>query len=320
MVLVVYAAIGLSAFQSAGQSVYSKTMTEVFYMATLALLIVASLTSLFREGRSRARWLGFALFGWMHLKYGWPDAGGPAFDVPFRPRFPHTRVVQDVFMQLGILFAGSAQQGMERWSVIQSALIVTTGLFGMILGDLVARSGLQQQTGSPQSKGDWLRTTSLLFPLVPYVMLGAAAYRLAWDFRTNGRILDNAYFLATVSALSFAALVASVRQGLSRARWLAFALFGWVHIEFGWPDSTLNPLGVPWRPEFPQVSGLAVLLKEYVSPDTSATNMFRWHVVQSTLTIATATFGSLIVNLLPLDPRQARLGEETSPANPVDPI
>jgi hypothetical protein len=88
---------------------------------TLGLLIVASLTSLFREGRIRARWLGFALFGWMHLKYGWPDAAGPAFDVPFRPRFPRTRVVQDVFMRLGILFAGSAQQGMERWSVIQAA-------------------------------------------------------------------------------------------------------------------------------------------------------------------------------------------------------
>jgi hypothetical protein len=317
MVLIVYAAIGLSAFQSAGQSVYSKTMTEVFYMLTLGLLIVASLTSVFREGRSRARWLGFALFGWMHLKYGWPDAAGPAFDVPFRPRFPHTRVIQDMFIRLGILFAGSAQQGMERWSVIQSALIVTTGLFGMILGDLVARSGSQQQSGSPRSKGDWLRATALLFPLVPYAMLGAAAYRFAWDFRTNGRILDNAYFLATVSALSLAALVASVRQGLSRARCLAFALFGWVHIEFGWPDSTLNPLGVPWRPEFPHVFGLAVLLKEYVSPDTSAANMFRWHVVQSTLTIATAAFGSLIVNLLPLVPTPARLGEGTSGAGPA---
>jgi hypothetical protein len=313
MVLVVYAAIGLAAFQTAGQSVYSKTMTEVFYTLTLGLLIVASLTSFFREGRSRARWLGFALFGWMHLRYGWPDASGPAFDVPFRPRFPHTRVIQDVFIQLGILFAGSAEQGAERWSVIQSALIVTTGLFGMILGHLVARAGLQQQTASPRSKADWLRTAALLFTLVPYAVLGAAAYRFAWDFRTRGRILDNAYFFATVSALSFAALVASVRQGLSRARWLAFALFGWVHIEFGWPDSTQNPLGVPWRPAFPQVFGLAVLLKEYVSPDTSAPNMFRWHVVQSTLTIATAAFGSLIVNLLPLDPASARRSERTSP-------
>ena len=119
MVLVVYVAIELSAFQTAGQSAYSKLMTEVFYTLTLGLLLVASLTSFFREGRNRARWLGFALFGWMHLRYGWPDAGGPAGDVPFRPRFPHTRVVQDVFWQLGILFAGSAEQGMERWSVIQ---------------------------------------------------------------------------------------------------------------------------------------------------------------------------------------------------------
>ncbi len=319
MVLVVYAAIGLSAFQTAGQSIYSKMMTEVFYTLTIGLLLVASLTSFFREGRSRARWLGFALFGWMHLRYGWPDAAGPAFDVPFRPRFPHTRVVQDVFMRLGILFAGSREQGADRWSVIQSALIVATGLFGMILGDLVARSGLRQQAGAPRSGGGWLRTTAWSFVIVSYAMLGAAAYLLAWDFRTNGRILDNAYYLATVSALSFAALVASVRQGLSRARWLAFALFGWVHIEFGWPDSTLNPVGVPWRPGFPQVFGLAVLLKEYVSPDTSASHMFRWHVVQSTLTTATAAFGSLIVKLFPLDLTPPSLSEGTSPANPVDP-
>ena len=308
MVLVVYAAIGFSAFRAAGDTIYSKTLTNLFYELTLGLLIVASLISFFREGRSRARWLGFALFGWMHLKYGWPDDIGPAFDVPFRPRFPHTRVVQDLLMRLGILFSGSAIQGMERWSVIQSSLIVATGVFGMMLGELVARSGLRQKAGTPRSGVDWQLAILLAFALGLYVALGVTAYFYAWDFQTKGRILDNAYFLATVSALSFAALVASMRQGLSRARWLAFALCGWVHIEFGWPDSSLNPLGQPFRPDFAHVSGLSLLLGDSISPNTVAPNMFRWHIVQSTLTIATAVFGALIVRTLPLegtsDPRK----------------
>src|SRR4051794_39058636 len=88
MVAVLYSAIGLSAFRMAGDSAYGEMLTNVFFMLTAGILVIATLITFFREGRTRARWLGFALLGWLHLCYGWPNAGGPAVDAPLRPRFP----------------------------------------------------------------------------------------------------------------------------------------------------------------------------------------------------------------------------------------
>ena len=127
--------------------------------------------------------------------------------------------------------------------------------------------------------------------LVVYAAIGLSAFQTAGQ-SVYSKTMTELFYMLTLGLLIVATLTSLFRE---------------------------NPLGVPYRPEFPQVFGLAVLLREYVSPDTFAPNMFRWHVVQSTLTIATAAVGSLIVNLLPLDLTPARLGKGTSPVDPVDP-
>ena len=309
MIVVLYAGIGLSTFSVAGDSLYAKTLTHAFFMLSVGILAIATLFTFFRTGRIRARWLGFAIFGWVHLQYGWPNAGGPVSDAPWRTRFPHTRVISDVFMKLGILFSVSVEQGSQRWSVMQSAMMMVTALLGALIGDIVAS---RSRRPADANTSGWFRSLTLGFiALCFYAALGVTAYHLAYDKITYGRLLDNTYFFVTVSSLAMAGLLSSVREGRSRARWLAFALFGWLHLEFGWPDSTVNVSGVRRRPEFPHVVLLAGLLESQLSPITDYSNMFRWHVIQSSLTMASAIFGAVIVNLLPIMGKATR---ETTPA------
>ena len=130
-----------------------------------------------------------------------------------------------------------------------------------------------------------------LMVLVVYAAIGLSAFQTAGQ-SVYSKTKTELFYMLTLGLLIVATLTSLFRE---------------------------NPLGVPYRPAFPQVFGLAVLLKDYVSPNTTAPNMFRWHVVQSTLTIATAAVGSWIVNLLPLDLTPASLGKGTSPVDPVDP-
>jgi hypothetical protein len=318
MIVVLYAAIGFSAFRTAGDALYGKTLTNAFFMLSVGILAIATLMTFFRDGRSRTSWLGFALFGWLHLQYGWPNAGGPAYDVPWRPWFPHTRVISILFMKLGILFSGSTEQGSQRWGVLQSATMIATAFLGALIGDIVAiRPGRSNRRPDVRLLG---MTHSLILGLIAlcfYVALGLEAYSLASDTVTYGRLLDNTYFLVTVGSLAIAALMSTVREGRSRARWMAFARFGWLHVEFGWPDSTLNDFGVRWRAEFPHVVLLAGQLEGQLSPITNVSNMFRWHVIQSSLTMASAIFGAVIVNFLPIVPGR-RDGEAPNPSHPAD--
>jgi hypothetical protein len=94
MAFVMYAAVGLAAFASVNDPYYGRLWDDTYYMVTVFLLAIASMMAILSPERSRARWLGFAVFGWVHLLFGWPDSGGsPQSPGPFRPRFPHTTVI-----------------------------------------------------------------------------------------------------------------------------------------------------------------------------------------------------------------------------------
>ena len=303
MMAVIYAAIGFSAFRMAGNSLYGAMLDDAFFMLTLTMLTLASLSTFFRDGRGRARLLGYALLGWLHLCYGWPNAGGPAPEAHWRPRFPHTRTISDLFMRLGILdFSGSPERGSHRWNVFQSALTTATALVGALIGDALAvRAGRRPPNPAGEAPGWGYSLIAGPIALCCYLTLGIAAYRQATYPDEYGRLLDYTYFLVTVGSLAFAALMASCREGLGRARWLAFAFFGCLHVEFGWSNS-INNYGTPFRSQFFHVELIAEALKAQLSPNTDTSNMFRWHVIQSTLTMASAIFGAGLVNFLPIVP------------------
>ena len=313
MMAVIYSAVGFSDFRMAGDSLYGRVLDDGFFMLTLGLLTLATLSAFFRDGRGRARLLGFALLGWLHLCYGWPNAGGPAPEAHWRPRFPHTRYISDLFMRLGILdFSGSADRGSHRWNVFQSALTTATALLGALIGDaLAAWSARRPPSPTWGRHGKGFPLIAGAIALCVYAALGIAAYREASHPDVYGRMLDYAYYLATVGSLAMAALVASCRTGRSRARWLAFAFFGILHVEFGWSNS-INNYGLPFRSQFFHVELLGEFLQGEFSPNTDTSNMFRWHVVQSTLTMASAIFGAILVEFLPIVPED-RGGNEPRP-------
>ena len=218
-------------------------------------------------------------------------------------------------MMLEVHFSVSAQAGAQRWNLLQSALTIVTAIVGALIGDLFAIRAGRPAADSLGGPSGWTRSLGGgLIALCLYAALGISAYVGADDPANYGRVLDNAYFFATVGSLAIAALSSSVRCGRSRARWLGFALFGWLHIELGWPNSTMNPRGLPWRSEFPHVVLLAKQLEGSISPNTDTSNMFRWHVIQSTLTMATAILGAILVNFLPIVPSQGKGKENLRPA------
>src|SRR4051794_12287064 len=79
----------------------------------------------------------------------------------------------------------------------------------------------------------WLRLSiASLMASICYVALGLAAFAQVND-PFYGRLWDDAYFMVTIFILAGATIMAVLSQGRSRARWLGFAVFGWVHLLFG---------------------------------------------------------------------------------------
>jgi hypothetical protein len=100
MAFILYAAIGLAAYANVDNPWYGRVLDDAYYMITVFILAIATILAVLRRDRSRAMWLGFAVFGWVHLFFGWPDSGGsprrqfPNVDGLYRPRFPHMTLAQ----------------------------------------------------------------------------------------------------------------------------------------------------------------------------------------------------------------------------------
>jgi hypothetical protein len=314
MILVVYSAVVVSAFRATGTPVHGKMFDNLFFLLTIVGLGFAILRACVEEGRSRARWLGFVLFAILHIPYGWPNAGGPALESPWRPRFPHTRVVQNLLMSLGILddsTSDTIEKSNQRWHVLQSALVLPTGLIGMLLGDLLAARA-ERRGGRPKTAAGLGTRIGLGVYLLIYARVGVVAYRQAVDPVNHGRLLDNSDFLLTVGSFTVAALVGSIAHGRTRATWLGFAIFGWLHVEFGWPNATLNFMGTPWCAEFVHVPLIYDSLGDEVAPLTKITPMFRWHIIQSTLAMVAALMGAGLARWLPISSSQVNAARAIS--------
>jgi hypothetical protein len=156
MALIAYAALGLAAFGKVNDPFYGRLWDDAYYMVTVFILAIASMRAALVPGRGRARWLGFAVFGWVHLLFGWPDSGGsPQSPGTYRPRFPHATLINWVLfsyyapdeshlkplMDLARSWlAAPAHRQYETfvWHDIQTSLTMATALIGSVVGHLLA--------------------------------------------------------------------------------------------------------------------------------------------------------------------------------------
>jgi hypothetical protein len=158
MAFILYAGIGLTALNQVSDPYWGKLWDGGYYMATLFALAVASIIAVLSRGRSQARWLGFAVFGWVHLIFGWPDSAGWPEEAPgstFRPRFPHITFLS--WLISTYLFPGNPHpwaqgrvvqvilppiahplQGNYTWHVVQTSVTMATALVGAVVGNLLA--------------------------------------------------------------------------------------------------------------------------------------------------------------------------------------
>ncbi len=156
MAFIIYVGIGLAALSKVDDPTYGRLWDDTYYLITLFALAVATIMAVIGRSRSRARWLGFAVFGWIHLNFGWPDSGGsPELITTFRPRFPHMTLLNwaiypyitpglrapwvfDTFLKHVLPPLTHPQQGNFTWHVMQSSATMATALFGAVIGNYLA--------------------------------------------------------------------------------------------------------------------------------------------------------------------------------------
>jgi hypothetical protein len=143
-----------------------------------------------------------------------------------------------------------------------------------------------------------------------YAAIGLAALAQV-DDPWYARVLDDTYFMVTVFTLAIATILAVIRRGHFQAILVGFATFGWTHLNFGWPDSegpsrranviTTAKVGPTYRPRFPHTTIIGLNLADYL-PANPGTNPLRfdytWHIIQSTMTMATAVVGAFVGSYL----------------------
>ena len=158
----------------------------------------------------------------------------------------------------------------------------------------------------------WLQfSIAGLMATIVYAALGLAAFAQV-DDPWYGRVLDDAYFMVTIFILATATVLAVIRRGHIQAIWVGFAIFGWAHLNYGWPDSGGPPqraaivnsarVDGTYRPRFPQMTMASWALWDYVAANGPRSNPLKldyiWHNVQSTVTMATALIGALVGGFL----------------------
>jgi hypothetical protein len=146
MAFIVYAAIGLTAAANVDDPWYGRVFDDAYFMVTIFLLASATILAVIRRGRAQAIWLGFAIFGWVHVNFGWPDSGGAPqrarivtrarVDGTYRPRFPHTTIASWT-MQDNLSDGSNPLKLDYAWHVLQSTLTMATAVVGAFVGNLL---------------------------------------------------------------------------------------------------------------------------------------------------------------------------------------
>jgi hypothetical protein len=150
MAFILYAAIGLAAYANVDDPWYGRVLDDAYYTVTLFILAIATILSVLRQGRSRAVWLGFAVFGWVHLLFGWPDSSGApqratvftsvGFTGTYRPRFAHTTLAYLALEKYTTFYGGSNPLKADyTWHILQSTVTMATAVVGAFVGGLLWR-------------------------------------------------------------------------------------------------------------------------------------------------------------------------------------
>jgi hypothetical protein len=144
MASILYIAVGLAAYRNAGDPWYGRLWNDAFFMITVGTLAVATILAALRRDRSRARWLGFAVFGWVHLMFGWPDSGTTPLGGTWRPRFPHTEMISSA-LEWAFTSGSHREEGVFKWHILQSSATIATALVGAAVGHYLAIRGERQE-------------------------------------------------------------------------------------------------------------------------------------------------------------------------------
>jgi hypothetical protein len=152
MGIVLYATIGLAAYAQVDDPWYGRALDDLFYMITVFILAIATILAVLRRDRSRAIWLGFAVFGWVHLLFGWPDSGGSPVRESvmssaqvrgtYRPRFPHMTLAYWALNKYsGYAFIANPLKSDYTWHILQSTVTMATALIGAVVGSFLWSRG-----------------------------------------------------------------------------------------------------------------------------------------------------------------------------------
>jgi len=152
MAFIVYAALGFAALANVDDPWYGRVLDDTFFMATIFLLATATVLAAIRRGHLQAIWVGFAVFGWAHLNYGWPDSGGSPGRAgvvtsarvagTYRPRFPHTTLTGWVIPDPTTAAGSSNPLKLDyTWHILQSTVTMVTALIGALVGSLLWKRG-----------------------------------------------------------------------------------------------------------------------------------------------------------------------------------
>src|SRR4051812_22848771 len=164
MAIVVYAALGLAAFANVDDPWYGRVLDDAYFMATIFILATATVLAVIRRGQFQAIWVGFAIFGWAHLNYGWPDSGGPPqraaittsarVDGTYRPRFPQLTMASWWLWDYVAASGGNNPLKLDYiWHNLQSTVTMATALIGAFVGGFLWRRGERFERRSREASG-----------------------------------------------------------------------------------------------------------------------------------------------------------------------
>jgi hypothetical protein len=164
MAFIVYAAIGLAAFANVDDPWWGRVLDDAFFMVTIFILATATVLAVIRRGHLQAIWVGFAIFGWAHLNYGWPDSGGAPqraaittsarADGTYRPRFPHMTIAAWAEWDYVATNRGTNPLKLDYiWHNLQSTVTMATALIGGLVGSLLWRRGERLERRSLAASG-----------------------------------------------------------------------------------------------------------------------------------------------------------------------
>jgi hypothetical protein len=152
MALLLSAAIGLAAFAKVDDPWYGRVFDDAYFMVTVYILSTATILAVIRRGHIQAIWVEFAVFGWAHLNFGWPDTGGApqraritttaGADGTYRPRFPHTTIAAWKLWDFIAINSGSIPLKLDyTWHNLQSTITMATAVIGAFVGSLLWKRG-----------------------------------------------------------------------------------------------------------------------------------------------------------------------------------